>query len=93
MAYTRAHGKCELRIDDTCQRGTLPWDGPLRVRGHLVHLRNKRMWGNGADNVCWGCARCHLDLLHTKGVQVPKTYAELMEWKRKDPAGENGVSV
>ena len=82
MACERARGLCELRIDSICQRGPLPWDGPLRVRGHLVHLRNKRMWGWGEQNVCWGCARCHLDLMHVKGVQIPKTYNDLIERNR-----------
>ena len=82
MAFNRAWGCCELHIDGTCPKGPLPYDGPLRARGHLVHLRNKRMWGWGEQNVCWGCARCHLDLMHTKGVQVPKTYAELIAWNR-----------
>jgi hypothetical protein len=77
MAFERARGRCELWIDGTCM-GSVPWDGPLRARGHLVHLRNKRMYGWGEQNVCWGCARCHLDLLHTKGAQVPKTYDELI---------------
>ena len=82
MAFDRARGRCELRIDSTCQCGPLPWDGPLRVRGHLVHLQNKRMWGWNSDNVCLGCARCHLDLMHVRGIQMPKTYSELMEYHR-----------
>jgi hypothetical protein len=82
MAFERARGMCELRIDTTCQRGPLPWDGPLRVRGHLVHLRNRRMWGWGEQNVCWGCARCHVDLHHVKGVAIPKTYDELIARNR-----------
>ena len=82
MAYNRAWGCCELHIDGTCAKGPLPWDGPLRVRGHLVHLRNRRMWGWGEQNVCWGCARCHLDLIHVKGVAMPKTYDELIAWQR-----------
>lgn len=81
MVFERATGMCELRMDATCQRGPLPWAGPLRVRGHLVHLRNKRMWGWGDQNVCLGCARCHLDLAHTKGMALPKTYAELKAQK------------
>ena len=47
-------------------------------RGHLVHLRNKRMWGWGEQNVCWGCPYGHLGLMHTKGMQVPRTYDELV---------------
>lgn len=79
LVFERAGGMCELRLDDSCQIGPLPWSGPLRVRGHLVHLRNKRMWGWGLENVCLGCARCHLDLHHVKGVRLPGTYSELLE--------------
>jgi hypothetical protein len=83
MAYDRARGICEIRGDQECQSGVpamfrLPFDGPLRVRGHLVHLRNKRMWGWGAENVCWGCAHCHLDLVHWGRIKLPKTYSELV---------------
>ena len=79
MAFERARGRCELDWHLHCCGGKpWPWAGGLRERGHLVHLRNKRMWGWGENNVCWGCARGHLDLVHTKGVQVPKTYDELI---------------
>ena len=78
MAYERARGRCELDRHLHCCGGVeWPWSGHVRVRGHLVHLRNKRMWGWGEQNVCWGCAHGHLDLMHTKGLSVPKTYAEL----------------
>ena len=79
MAYNRARGRCELdRHLHCCGGKVLPWDGLLRERGHLVHLRNKRMFGWGPENVAWGCARGHLDLMHTKGMQLPKTYCELV---------------
>ena len=87
MAFRRANNMCELRIDSTCMRGPFPLIGGLRERGHLVHLRNKRMWGWGYENVCIGCSRCHLDLMHTKGAQVPKTYTELIEWNRTRKIG------
>lgn len=78
MAFARARGRCELDRHLHCCGGRVwPLAGGLRERGHLVHLRNKRMWGWGADNVAWGCAHGHLDLMHTKGMQVPKTYDEL----------------
>ena len=78
MAYERARGRCELDRHLHCCGGVeWPWSGHVRVRGQLVHLRNKRMWGWGEQNVCWGCAHGHLDLMHTKGLSVPKTYAEL----------------
>lgn len=79
MARKRAQGRCELDWHLHCCGGkVLPLEGGLRERGHLVHLRNKRMWGWGAENVCWGCAHGHADLMHTKGAQVPKTYSELV---------------
>jgi hypothetical protein len=77
IVFKRAHEMCELHIDSTCQRGPLPWDGGLRERGHLVHLRSRKMAGWGEQNVCLGCARCHSDLMHTKGIQMPTTYDEL----------------
>ena len=79
-AYLRAQGHCELDPWLSCCGGRQwPLVGGLRERGHLVHLRNKRMWGWGEQNVCWGCAHGHLDLMHTKGLQVPKTYDELVK--------------
>ena len=56
-AYLRAQGHCELDPWLSCCGGRQwPLVGGLRERGHLVHLRNKRMWGWGGQNVCWGCA-------------------------------------
>ena len=79
MAYERARGRCELdRYLHCCGGIGLPWEGGIRERGHLVHLRNKRMYGWGEQNVCWGCAHAHSDLMHTKGLQVPRTYDELV---------------
>ena len=79
MAFYRAMGLCELdRHLGCCGGKRWPLEGDLRERGHLVHLRNRRMWGWGAQNVCWGCPHGHLDLMHTKGLQVPKTYDELV---------------
>ena len=78
MAYYRARGRCELDAHLHCCGGiSLPWGGALRERGHLVHLRNKRMFGWGEQNVALGCAHGHLDLYHTKGMPLPKTYDEL----------------
>ena len=79
MAYNRSRGLCELDRHLHCCGGRFwPCEGGLRQRGHLVHLQNKRMFGWGPENVCWGCARGHLDLMHTKGMQIPKTYGELI---------------
>lgn len=79
MAYIRSGGRCELdRHLGCCGGKRLPWEGSVRERGHLVHLRNRRMWGWGPQNVAWGCAMGHLDLMHQKGLQVPKTYDQLV---------------
>jgi hypothetical protein len=73
MAYDRARGRCELDAHLHCCGGVvLPWGG-----GHLVHLRSKRRFGWGENNVAWGCPHGHLDLNHTKGIPLPKTYDEL----------------
>jgi hypothetical protein len=73
-AYLRAEGGCELDRHLHCCGGKFwPLTGELLNRGHLAHLRNKRMWGWDEQNVCWGCPHGHLDLIHTKGIQVPKT--------------------
>ena len=79
MAYTRARGGCELdRHLHCCGGKVLPWNGGLRERGHLVHLRNRRMYGWAEQNVAWGCPHGHLDLHHTKGLPLPRTYDELV---------------
>jgi hypothetical protein len=79
MAYERARGRCQLDAHLHCCGGmALPWEGGIRERGHLVHLRNKRMYGWGPENVAWGCPHGHLDLCHTKGLLLPRTYSELV---------------
>lgn len=80
MAFERARGMCEADRHLHCCGGRYwPWDGSLRQRGHLAHLRNRRMWGWGSENVAWFCPIAHLDLMHTKGLQVPRTYSELIQ--------------
>jgi hypothetical protein len=37
------------------------------------------MFGWGENNVAWGCPIGHLDLMHTKGMQIPKTYDGLKD--------------
>ena len=79
MAFDRARGRCEFdRHLHCCGGQAWPWDGGLRERGHLVHLGNKRMYGWGGENVAWGCPHGHLDLHHTKGLPLPRTYDELV---------------
>jgi hypothetical protein len=67
QVFDRAKGLCEIRLDG-CLGGPLAWDGPDPwSHGHLVHLRAKRRFGWGLDNLVWGCWRCHLEGLHQKG--------------------------
>lgn len=67
--YERARGICELRLMPGCL-GPVPFNGSLRVRGHLVHLKSRGAGGKwDMENCRWGCAVCHLDGMHTKGVK------------------------
>ena len=47
----------------------LPLDGPLTVRAHLAHVRNKRMWGDTLENTRIKCYHCHIELEHQKGIK------------------------
>lgn len=93
FAFIRAGGQCQLDSWLHCCGGRYwPMTGGLRQRGHLVHLRNKRMWGWGDQNIAWGCPHGHSDLMHTKGLQVPRTYSELVQIPRKDGGASQGDS-
>jgi hypothetical protein len=66
--YARAKGRCELNLSAECIPGVLPWDGETAMdHGHMVHIRNKRMWGTSVENCLWGCWKCHLIEMHSKG--------------------------
>lgn len=80
FVYERAGGKCELRLKG-CKGGVLPWDGEVFVRCHLVHLRARRRFGWGENNLALGCAQCHR-LVHDGKAKLPTTYAELLTWER-----------
>lgn len=73
QVYVETGGKCELRLHPDCKKGVLPefgetpWD-----HWHLVHLRNKRMWGWGRSNLKGGCHVCHLIVLHQYGPSFQK---------------------
>lgn len=91
MAYNRAKGHCEADYYLHCCGGRYwPPTGGLRERGHLAHLRNRRMWGWGTENLAWFCPVAHSDLCHTKGLQVPRTYSELTEWQRSVATPKDG---
>lgn len=68
--YEETGGRCQLNIMPNCMRGVLPFDGGVRERWHLVHIRAKRRFGWGRENLTGGCPVCHLDGLHTKGLKL-----------------------
>ena len=70
--YELSVGMCELRLLPGCLKGPLPYQGGLRERWHLVHLHAKRRFGWGLDNLCGGCAVCHLDGMHGQGLKPPQ---------------------
>lgn len=70
--YRRSGGRCELKISAECIRGVLPKDGTSPFdHWHLVHLKSKRRFGWGMDNVVGGCWKCHLIEMHNPK-SVPK---------------------
>ena len=74
-ARTRVRGMCEyylldgtellgVRIEASphCLIGPLPLEGDLLTRGHLCHLKGKRVYGWRESDVqrhLWGCFECH----------------------------------
>lgn len=70
QVYEEAGGRCELHLMPNCMRGVLPFDGGVRERWHLVHIRSKRRFGWARENLCGGCPVCHLDGVHTKGLKI-----------------------
>jgi hypothetical protein len=76
--YERAGGVCELRLSQDCIAGILPKEGPVIGRGHLVHLKGKRMWGTSAEVCAWGCWFCHLVTMHRGGKPVPAKSKEIL---------------
>jgi len=75
--YERARGRCELKLSSSCKDIPLAWDGPDPwSHGHLVHLKAKRRYGWGLDNLAWGCAHCHLVELHNPKPCPPKPKME-----------------
>ena len=54
QVYAEQKGLC-----DVCQR-PVPLDGDVFHRIHLAHRRNRRMWGDGRDNVHGLCFECHI---------------------------------
>ncbi len=71
--YQLTGGRCMLRYEG-CKGGILPLEGSVFNRWHLVHLRAKRRFGWGPENVSGGCYHCHIEVRHQKG--VPKNEPE-----------------
>jgi len=53
LVHARQRGRC-----DVCGK-LLPLDGDVFTRMHLAHRRNKRMWGDGEQNVRGLCFNDH----------------------------------
>lgn len=79
QVYEESGGKCEIRKHPLCSGDRiLPSVGDVFERWHLVHLKGKRVYGWGRDNLCGGCAYCHLISLHLEGGNgkiVPPKYS------------------
>lgn len=68
QVYVETGGRCHLNKHPQCIRGVLPEDGVTPWdHWHLVHLRNKRMYGWERSNLTGGCHLCHLVVLHSYG--------------------------
>lgn len=74
--WERAVGRCELRLSSDYVSGILPWDGPVLGRGHLVHMKGRRMWGTSVDICKLGCWHCHLVMMHNPKPCPPKFIPE-----------------
>ena len=58
--YERDEGKCQW---DGCGK-SVPFEGDLYTRGHMAHVKNKRMYGDTLDNVRWLCYEHHILVEH-----------------------------
>lgn len=68
--YELSGGMCELKLPG-CKGGILPFEGDVRDRWHLVHMRAKRRFGwptEGPHRMRGGCFECH-SLMHQKGTK------------------------
>lgn len=80
QVYDRAAGLCELRLMENCSGDrVLPWEGDIFTRAHLVHLKAKRRFGWGLENLAIGCACCHLEGMHCLGLKPNITRSDNLE--------------
>lgn len=77
--YGLSEGRCELQLHSQCSgQRILPWNGPVTLRWHLVHIRAKRRFGwpiEGPHRMRGGCYPCHIIAMHQQGLK-PKTLME-----------------
>lgn len=67
QVYVETEGRCELNLSPRCISWTLPREGEVWQRWHLVHKKAKRVHGWGRENLCGGCYFCHIECLHNAG--------------------------
>jgi hypothetical protein len=75
--YELSGGMCELKLPG-CKQQWLPYEGDVRDRWHLVHMRHKRRFGwpiEGEHRMRGGCFTCH-SLMHNTG-RKPNDYPVL----------------
>jgi 5-methylcytosine-specific restriction endonuclease McrA len=67
--FIRAGYRCEIKLHKQCWgTRTLPWDGDVFERGHLVHVKSRGAGGKWEmTNLLLGCPPCHLGSMHTEG--------------------------
>ena len=72
ITYQKYGGLCQLHLHPKCTPGVLPYKGSIFERAHLVHIRSKRRFGWGVENLTLGCFHCHIEAVHIKGVKIPE---------------------
>lgn len=69
--YAESGGRCDMGISPKHVWGVLPPTGSIYERWHLVHIKAKRVYGWGKENLCGGCYWCHIDHMHQGGKPCP----------------------
>lgn len=72
--YERDGGRCQLRLHRECSGDrTLPSEGEVLFRAHLVHIKGRGAGGKWTmENCVIGCAACHSGSVHTEGKKIPR---------------------
>jgi hypothetical protein len=58
--YDRDEGRCQWVEDGLKCNKLLPFHGPVFLRAHMAHIRNRRNYGDTIDNVRILCPHHHL---------------------------------